>query len=34
MYLGRADGIAVLFDPSNQRTVHVPQGDIVLERQG
>lgn len=34
MYLGRADGIAVLFDPSSQRTIHVPQGDIVLERQG
>ncbi len=34
MYLGRADGIAVFFDPSNQRTVHVPQGDIVLEREG
>jgi hypothetical protein len=34
MYLGRADGIAVFLDPTNQRTVHVPQNDIVLERKG
>lgn len=31
MYLGRADGIAVFFDPRTQRTVRIPQSDIVIE---
>jgi len=34
VYLGRADGIAIFFDPTNQRTVRVPQTDIVIERKG
>jgi hypothetical protein len=34
MYLGRADGIAVLFDPARRRTVRVPAGDVVLTRDG
>lgn len=32
MYLGHADGIAVFFDPRNQRTVRVPENNIVIER--
>jgi hypothetical protein len=33
MYLGRADGTAVFFDPRNKQTVRIPQGDIVIERE-
>ena len=32
-YLGRADGIAVFFDPTSQQTVRVPESDIVIERE-
>lgn len=33
MYLGRANGIAVFFDPRKNRTVRVPDSEIVIERQ-
>lgn len=32
MYLGRADGTAVFYDPRSQRTVRVPENNIVIER--
>jgi hypothetical protein len=32
MYLGRANGIAVFFDPTKTRTVRVPESHIVIER--
>ena len=32
MYLGRAEGNAVFFDPEHRQTVHVPESDIVIER--
>lgn len=32
MYLGRADGTAVFYDPRNERTVRVPENNIVIER--
>lgn len=33
MYLGRADGVAVFVDPRNDRTIHVPDSSIVIERE-
>jgi hypothetical protein len=32
MYLGRADGTAVFYDRRNERTVRVPENNIVIER--
>jgi hypothetical protein len=34
MYLGRAQGNAVFFDPALRQTVSVPENDIVIERAG
>lgn len=32
VYLGRAHGIAVFYDPANEQTVQVPDSTIVIER--
>jgi hypothetical protein len=32
MYLGRSSGTAVFFDPTQNKTVRVPEGNIVIER--
>jgi len=33
MYLGRADGVAVFYDPATDQTVRVPDSDVVIVRQ-
>lgn len=34
IYLGRADGVTVLYDPARERTVRVPDTEVVIVRDG